>query len=169
MQNIPLHSKFDLKINYITFSCLRVCIFSHQKVHFILNEVIFMTFLWKFKKGTCCFNLGNYICGFELALIFGGAACLQHFAVPVSSESSHSLSWCPCLLAFNSLRRPSYKARPFKNFVTCFRFQQSVHSVAFFFFFLKLPSFFFFSSDTDAYVPLKEILPLSFTNSSYFW
>lgn len=42
-----------------------------------------------------------------------------------------NLSWCPCLLAFHSLQRPSYKARPFINFVTCFHFQESAHSVAF--------------------------------------
>lgn len=104
--------------------------------------MIFITFLWKFKKGTCSFHLGNYICGFELAFLFGCATCPQHFAGSVSSASSHSLSGCPCLLAFNSLQRPSYKTRPFKNFVTCFRFQKSAHSVAFLFWSYPHPLFF---------------------------
>lgn len=56
----------------------------------------------------------------------------------VSSISTHSWSWCACHLAFNSLQ--SYKARYLKKFVTCFRFQESAHSVAFLKFFSFLHS-----------------------------
>lgn len=125
--------------------------------------MIFITILWKFKKDICSFNLGNYIYGFELAFLFGCAGCLQHFAVPVSSMSTHSLSRCPCHSVFNSLQ--SYQVRRLKNVITCFCFQESAHSVAFLkvFFIFFLPFLF----HIDVSTPLQEVISFGFTHSCY--
>lgn len=120
--------------------------------------MIFITFLWKFKD-TYSFNLGNYISSFKLAFLFGCAGCLQHFVISVSSE----FVMMSKPLAFHSLQRPSYKARPFINFVTCFRFQESARFVAF----LKL----LFKKKTFLHwclYSLEEVISLGFTHSCYF-